>query len=113
MPQNVSTRRDYSMLQDFSIQDVEKLKDELMLPAGELGAVLIAAVLVVLSLWLVPTITRPEPRLTTAASAVHLRSWMQSEATPPAATKRAAISFHRPAWHRQLASTEPGQGKLR
>jgi hypothetical protein len=47
--------------EELSAQDIENLKNELMMPAGELGAVLIAALLIVASIWFLPGFVRSAP----------------------------------------------------
>jgi hypothetical protein len=59
------------------IQDTEGLKDELMMPIGEIGVTLIAALFVLLFLWAVPKFAEAGPVL------VHLQNHIQSDAQGP------------------------------
>jgi hypothetical protein len=59
------------------IQDTEELKNELMIPVGEIGVTLIAALFVLLFLWAVPRFAEAGPML------VHLQIHVQSDAHGP------------------------------
>lgn len=59
------------------IQDSEELKSELMMPVGEIGVTVIAALFVLLFLWAVPKFAEAGPVL------VHLQNHVQSDAHGP------------------------------
>jgi hypothetical protein len=68
-------------IQDSSDKKIKQMTEELLMPAGEFGAALFAAILVLIFFWEMPNFTNSTYILAPAANSAHLSTWLHPSDT--------------------------------